>query len=103
MLWCLVHATSHLSTADGAHAWLQGVTDGWRARTDWVTADGGVNIDALDAAYGKARVTAVDAPRFAILPDFVHELCHGFKALKDQNKKSVRTFCKVEPHFMHLV
>ena len=43
--------------------WLQGVTDDWRAQTDWVTADGGVNIDALDAAYGGARVTAVDAPR----------------------------------------
>ncbi|KAK9822489.1 hypothetical protein WJX81_002142 [Elliptochloris bilobata] len=42
---------------------IQGVTDGWQARTAWVTADGGVDIDALAAAYGDARVAAVDAPR----------------------------------------
>lgn len=35
---------------------VQGVTEGWRARADWVNDDGALSLQRLAAAYGDESV-----------------------------------------------
>lgn len=43
---------------------MKGVTQGWRSAQDWVTPDGGVDLNFLQQHFGSATVTVTDTDRW---------------------------------------
>lgn len=46
------------------HGCMQGATEGWQACRNWVTTDGGANLEFLAEHFGQARIWATASVRF---------------------------------------